>query len=161
MYTSEMGQLQAINRLVESVAERDLSLLNTIDKTIDIFLQSRGEMDVFTKVAYNFIEEIKGFSEALDEDGAIVRALEKNRDTLGFLHAKLIKQCEAVEGSHKIHVEDGLAEEYRAMIDSVAALHNAINALAWAVGEHDADFDEPMPGGPYSNAEDLFAAMGI
>lgn len=158
MNMSEMGQLQAINRLVGSVAERDLNLLNAIDKTIDVFCARIGEMKVLTKVTYNFIEDVKKLEQPIDESGEAVADIEKTRETLAQVHANLSSQCERIQRSGRVDSEDGLIEVYREMIDSVAALHNATNALIWAVGEHDADFDEST-GEIYDSVEEMLTAL--
>ncbi len=46
------------------------------------------------------------------------------------------------------------------LVNGMASLHNKLDSLCWLVGESQADQDETLPGS-FSNADDLFKAMGV
>jgi hypothetical protein len=160
MNSREASKFRALNRMVGGVAQRDLNLLNTIDKTIDSLCELKAEMDILADTIQREIQRLKDTSGVIDEDGSIILMLEETRDVLGQSHAALIKQCATVRKAPELHPDDGVVEAFCEVLDSTAALHNAVNDLCWAIGEHDADLDEKLPGS-YSNADDLFAAMGV
>ena len=159
MNTHKASKFRALNRIVGATA-RDLDLLEAIDKTITALDLIKEQMVYHTETVSREIDRVKNDPKIIDEDGSIVRSIEETRDTLGAVHAKFVKKCEAAKQAEELREDDGVVDAYYDMINSTADLHNAINALCWAIGEHDADLDETLPGS-FDNADDLFAAMGV
>lgn len=155
----ETHKFRALSRMVDAAARRDLNLLNLIDKTVDALCESKAEMDYHADTISREVARVKLLPHVIDADGSVVEMLEKARDAMGNIHGALRKKCDSARHSLQLRPDDGVVEAYCAIIDSAAALHNAINDLCWAIGEHDADFDTVVPGGPYTNANDLIAAL--
>jgi len=160
MNTHEASKFRALNRIVGATA-RDLDLLEAIDKTIAVLDLIKEQMSYHTNTVRGEIVRVRGYAKVIDEDGSIVKSLEETRDLLGSVHAKFVRKCESAKRSEELCEDDGVVEAYYDMLNAAADLHNAINSLCWAIGEHDADFDEPLPGGPYTSSDDLFAALGV
>jgi hypothetical protein len=152
--------LRKLNQMVGSVAKRDLTLLNEIDGTIDCLRDAKAEMDLYAQMTLAQVERVKNAANVLDENGSIINILEQSRDVFGELHSKLAAKSDAARTDPNLNPEDGVFEAYCDLMNSVAELHNAINELCWAIGEHDADFDPVAPGGPYKTADELLAALG-
>ena len=47
------------------------------------------------------------------------------------------------EQDQDVKEEDGLVDEFTRTISVLSDLHNKLNDLRWAVGEHDADLEKP------------------
>lgn len=161
MTIREASKFRALNRMTEAVVQRDLSLLKRIDQTVDALSEDREAMDVLADAMEPEIARIKDIPNVIDTDGKIVPMLERTRDSLGNYHSLMKRKCEIARHAPELHPDDGVVEAYCSAMDAVARLHNAFNALCWAIGEHDADFDEAVPGGPYKTSDDLFAALGV
>lgn len=158
MNTHEASKFRALNRIVGATA-RDLDLLEAIDETIAALDLIKEQMVYHTNTVNGEIDRIKSYGKVIDEDGSIIQSLEETRDSLGTVHAKFVRKCEAAKLAEELNEDDGVVEAYHDMLSATADLHNAINALCWAIGEHDADFDEVLPGGPYTSADELIAAL--
>lgn len=160
MKAREANKIRALNSMaVTFVRQRNLELLNDIDETIDALSEKREAFDILANEFEEGVERIKEAPGAIDPEGKICAMLEETRDQLGEIHRVWSAKCEVARNAPELHPEDGVVEAYCSAIDSVARLHNAFNAIAWAIGEHDADFDKVAPGGPYMNAKDLIAAL--
>ncbi len=79
---------------------------------------------------------------------AMLTDLETARDAVFNAHAAL----SAGEAQASFMLEP--------LVNAMASLHNNINTLCWLIGESQADQDETLPGS-FSNADDLFDAMGV
>ena len=160
MNASETSKFRALNRMVGATA-RDLELLDAIDETIAALDLIKEQMVFHTQTVNNEIERVKNNPHILDENGDVISSIEETRDIVGAVHAKFLSKCEAAQKDHHLHEDDGVVDAYYDMLNAAADLHNALNALCWVIGEHDADLERVAPSGPYSSAEDLFAALGV
>jgi hypothetical protein len=161
MNSQEAIELRMLNQMVGSIVRRDLNLLKTIDRTIDALREEKAKMDLHERMIAGQIERIKKINRVIDEDGSLISMLEETRDIFAAFHAKLKMKCDSARNAPELKPEDGVVEAYCDIIESAASLHNTINDLCWVIGEHDADFDKVVPGGPYKTPEELFAALGV
>jgi hypothetical protein len=159
MNLHETARFQALSRMVGATA-RDLDLLGKIEKTISALNQIKEQMTYHTATVCSEIERVKTDPNVIDEDGSIIESLEETRDLLGTVHAQFVKKCEAAKKASELREEDGVVEAYYDMLNATADLHNAINTLCWTIGEHDVDLEDKTPHGPFSSADELFAALG-
>ena len=159
METQEHRELRAINRLVGEMADRDLDILKRIDKKIDSLRDDEAVMRLHADTITRHIPLIKSLPLVLDQDGSLVTMFERTRDVLAEMHAMMRKKCDAARSAPELKPDDGVVEAYCEAMGTTARLHDLVNDLCWAIGEHDADLDEVAPSGPYSSADDLMAAL--
>lgn len=159
MEALEHRKLRAINRLVGEMADRDLGILKRIDKKIDGLRDDEAVMRIHADTIARHIPLIKSLPVVLDKDGTLIAMFERTRDVLAEMHALLSKKCEAARTAPELKPEDGVVEAYCEVMATTAHLHDMVNELCWAIGEHDADLDEVAPGGPYSSVDQLMAAL--
>jgi hypothetical protein len=156
--SQEASKFRVLNRMVSSIAKRDLRLLGAIDQTLDAIQDIQSEIDILTGAILHETSRIQSVERAIDEDGAIEKILEEARGYIEKLHSHLIAKCEAARNAPELKPDDGVVDAYCRVIDSVAALHNAINDIAWAIAEHDIDVENEWLG-PFDNVEDMLRAL--
>jgi hypothetical protein len=159
MHSYEAAKLRTLNRMVGEGAQRDLGLLTTIEKTIDALQERKAEAHIHIDIISRAIAGARDYPEVIDEDGSIVEMWEKTRDVISKVHSIFSEMCDSAKCAPELHHDDGVVEAYCEFLDALAVLHNSINELCWTIGEHDADFAEVSPGGPYQSADDLIAAL--
>lgn len=160
MENVEARKFRALNQIVGSFATRDLDLLNTIDRTIDSLSVENEVLNYHLGIVRHEIERVKNVASEIDPNDEVIPLLEGLRDGLGGGYQRLITRRESARHDPRLDENDGVVEAYSALIATVADLHNAINDLCWAIGEHDADLSPVMPGS-FDNVEDLLKAMGV
>jgi hypothetical protein len=158
MVRTEVSRLRSLGQLVEFEAARSLDLLKAIDDTVFAVCQLRNRVDEFAGSASELLQALKRAEQPLDPDGSLLRVLESARDSVHDLYGKVAGQLDRVRQSPQVQPEDGLIEAYQRLLDSMAGAHNILNDLCWAIGEHDADFDEVLEG-EFTSAEDLIKAL--
>lgn len=159
MEAQEHRTLRVINLLVGEMADRDLDILKKIDKKIDRLRDDEEVMRIYADTIARHIPLIGSLPVAVDKDGMLVAMFERTRDVLAEMHAILSKKCDSARTAPELKPEDGVVEAYCEVMVTTAHLHDMVNELCWAIGEHDADFDEVVPGGPYGSVDDLMAAL--
>ncbi len=139
-----------VRQFCESVSEsttKNIRLLKAIEQTVDwlVWLQSRTKADA--DFAAKAAEHLKNCErvKAVDEDGTLCSLFEEVESGLERLRQLLIEKHDAARKSPELKGEhgDAVVDEYTASITAVSDLHNLMCDLRWAVGEHDADLEQP------------------
>lgn len=124
---------------------RSLEVLRAIEDTISALTYDRKFYKEFSGVAEEFAKNVKGGkpSKILDVNGDLEATLARAQQAAKDHHDSLITRRRLAEENPEVNDEDGLVEEFTRTISVLADLHNKINELRWAVGEHDADLENP------------------
>jgi hypothetical protein len=160
MRTQQFDAIWSLGASIEFVAGRDLKTLREVDGAVDKLRDHRGILEFHTDNVHREIGIVKNHSEIFDEDGSLVKRLEQLRDKVGDIHGELRAQYCTTQQTLELRPDDDLMQAYCDIINATADLHNAINDLCWAIGEHDADYDKPT-GKSYKSAAEMFADMGL
>lgn len=154
-----------VRQFCESVSEsttKNIRLLKAIEQTVDwlVWVQNRAKADAaFAAKAADHLKKCERVK-PIDEDGTLCALFEEVESGLQGLHQLLIdkrdlaRRAPELEGDHKTAVVD----EYIGAVASVADLHNLMMDLRWALGEHDADLEQPL-GPAISSSEDVKAYL--
>lgn len=91
----------------------------------------------------------------IDPEGKLAEMLESAQKQMAAAHQFLQEKRQAALAAGIIE-----SESYAKIIDAASELHNALNTMRWAIGEHDADLESPS-GKPHTDVDNLFAEMGL
>lgn len=138
------ADLQTLDRLssdVVSDARRSLDLLRDIETTIQALCYERARLEALAKFTHSAAERMRSVKRVkpLDPDGKAEKKLLKAQEITRDLYNRLIEKRQYARQDDRLTEEDGVVEEYTRNIAVVADLHNGLNELRWAIGEHDAD----------------------
>jgi hypothetical protein len=158
MIRAEVSRLRSFGQLVELQAARSIELLKVIDDTIYACSVDRDQLIELTGAALEYVQALKRVDRSIDKDGAALAKLEEGRDALAAAYEAHQATREAAASHPGLHEDDGVVEALDGLLDAMAAAHNAINDLCWALGEHEADFDAASER-QYGNADDLIASL--
>lgn len=124
---------------------RSLQVLRAIEETISALTYDRKFYKEFAAVAGEFAKTVKSGKpdRILDLNGDLEATLARAQQAAKDLYDSLITRRRLAEEDLQVNDEDGLVEEFTRTINVLADLHNKINDLRWAVGEHDADLEKP------------------
>jgi len=157
----EVRHLKAFSTQISTAACRDLDLLKVIEGTldaVDLRCNILRQMNLF---ADEFIKKFCEQDLVLPEgDTDLPDLIDKARDAIGLAFERYSAKHLCAVVATELDEEDGVVEAYAMLLTEIAALHEKLNSLAWLVREQEADQDVAMPG-IYSDADDLFAAMGV
>lgn len=145
--------------LVESI--RDLKVLRHIETTLDALDVRCEQLRQVNHAADHFIDFVSAadtFPSSAELN--LVSLFESARDAVGDAYDRWSVKHLCAVNAPELTEEDGIVEGYSLLLMEVAALHDKLNTLAWIIREQEADQDKTMPG-EFSNADDLFAAMGV
>ena len=156
----EFRKFRAFNAMVADDAARDLTLLNQIESTLNLIDVELLRVEQSNKSAQLLIEMANKTKDVIDSSGKLVMEFEKTRDTIAEKHRDLVIARQSASDDSRLNERDGIIEGYDSLIKALAELHNNLNALAWTVGENDADHDT-LAEKSYSNIEAMFADMGV
>ncbi|CAB3795982.1 hypothetical protein LMG28688_04210 [Paraburkholderia caffeinitolerans] len=158
MVRNEVTRLRSFGQYVEFQAARSGEILKAIDDVIYACCAERDQLIALTGAALEFVQALKRAESPIDQDGSILKKLEQARDSLARAYDEQAKMRESAANAPSLHEDDGVVEAFDGLLDAIAAAHNAMNDLCWAVGEHEADFDK-VASGTYKSADDLLAAL--
>ncbi|NIE68210.1 hypothetical protein [Burkholderia sp. Ax-1719] len=158
MIRNEISHLRSFGQFVEFQAARSVELLAAIDDVIYACWAERDQLISLTGTAHEFIQALKRAKGPLDQDGSALVKLEAARDALGCSFEAHSELRATAAQNPELHEDDGVVEAFDGLLDALAAAHNALNDLCWALGEHEADFDK-VAGGKHTSAADLIAAL--
>lgn len=161
MNRQQYSELKSIGNSIEIIASRDLATLNALDNAVDVLTKRADVLRLHAQMLHKEIVIIKNDCEVVDPTYELADQLEKIRDRVGDMHGALKSNFERAKDLPQVQSNDALLEAYKEILNAAALLHNTLNELVWAIGEHDADFDKVAEGGPFKSAEELFAAIGI
>ena len=139
-------------------SQKSLTLLRAIDLTIDALVwieDQAGPTVVFIEKAVANIKVCDRKCKLDPKDVATSAAL-TSEETSVALYNLLIQKRKFAIAARELDGDDKAAvvEAYNRAIAAVADLHNAFADLRWAIGEHDADLEEPT-GKPLSTAKEI------
>jgi hypothetical protein len=145
-------------RRIESLSEelpRTLSLLRDIENTLKNLERERGVVEYLSSIFKDETDKLNALrgKNMLDKDGELQKMLLKGQEKLREHHLNLKSGCDSAKSDSRLRVEDGIVDEYCRYMGAVGDLHNDINALRWALAEHDAECSKIV--GNFANTEDL------
>ncbi|WP_420955248.1 hypothetical protein [Burkholderia gladioli] len=158
MNPQEISHLRSFGEVVAFRADRSVDFLRMIEDTIYACCVERDEHNSLAGAALTFAQRIKRLDAPVDADGVILAKLEKGRDALGAAYEAHKEKRQAAVDDPDLDEDDGVVEAYDDLLDALAAAHNAVNELCWALGEHSAEFS-PVLEGEFFSAEDLLASL--
>lgn len=159
MARAEANDLRSFSQFVEIEANRSLDLLKAIDDTIYAAIAVKERIDSMIVRVFDAIEQIHRLKTPIDHDGQTLARMYHSRDVVGAAYDELLSLKKQVEKYDRPDGDsDGVIGAYGLALDSVSAFHNGLNDLCRAIGEHEADLQQPLPG-KFESVDDLFAAM--
>lgn len=161
MNTLAIRRLKAFGTQIQAVADRDLKLLRIIEQTLDVLDVHCGVLRQLNQAADQFIVQLHHSDLSFaGVDADLVRLFEGARDSVAQAYDRWAAKHLCAVNAPELHEEDGVVEGYAYLLSEVADLHDKLNTLAWIIREQEAEQDKAVPG-TFSNAEDLFASMGV
>lgn len=163
MATTHFRELKAFGSIVRTAASRELDLLRDIEGTLDSLDIELEHIRSANQDADYFIKLLRDSQAMPDRTGGdvdLVSIFEAARDSVGkaYKHFSVKHMCAV--SSDELVEDDGVVEAYAALLTGLSELHDKLNTLSWILREDEADHDQALPGS-FSNADDLFAAMGV
>lgn len=142
---------------VLDMAQRSLKLLMAIEDTIDRLCYEQRIYATFAAVAHEMLDRVKAvkMAKVIDHDGKAADSLQEAQVAARQLYEDLVPRHKAAVADRRLTRDDGVAEEYQRLIQIVSELHDALNDLRWAIGEHDADLCEIDESAVLSSEEEI------
>jgi hypothetical protein len=140
--TSQVRRLKAFGDRIQAAATRDA------DRDLDLAVDC--ERLRHANIAADYFIKLLRESNPVSPSGelSLVTVFEGARDAVGTVYERWEKK------------PGGVREADALLLADVAALHDKLNTLCWIFREQEADQDATLPG-EFTNAADLFAAMGV
>ena len=123
---------------------RSLDVLQEIETTLSSL---QLECEIIESISRFCFREAHRIQENPDK-----QELDPNRETRTKLltaqnrvkqhHSDLIARRDAARADPRFNAYDGVVGAFSRTINAVAELHNNLNALRWAIGEHDAELSK-------------------
>lgn len=156
LYQTNTKTLTRLGSDVASQAHRSIELLDAIESTIDALCYDQKMFDAFAQIAHQVLERVRQLKpiKPIDSDGAVADGFLKAQAATRDLYDLLLLKRDSAINDARLTEEDGVAEEYQRLIEIVKDLHDCLNDLRWAVGEHDADLCHAH-GPVLTSAEDI------
>jgi hypothetical protein len=155
-----VGMLTRLGEDVEHYSARSLDLLRDIESTIEALQYDQRLFQPLYELTTAWAEDIRtrGQGREIDPTGKIDATMLRAQHAARALYDEFIRRRDAARRDHRVTDDDGLVEEFTRTIACVADLHNAINSLRWALGEHDADLS-PISGPAFDSVDDLLGHL--
>lgn len=161
MRTLQVRKLRAFGTQIRTEAKRDLRLLRAIEQTLDTIDVHCVVLQQLNHSAGEFIEQLHRDDLVLaGSDNDLVSLFEGARDAVGAAYERWTVKYLCAVAAPELDDDDGVSEGYANLLGQVADLHDKLNTLSWIIREQEAEQDKAVPG-VFSNAEDLFASMGV
>ena len=140
-YQASTSTLTTLGNDVEKAAHRSLDLLKAIESTLDALCYDEKVYNAFAGFAHQALDRIRKMKpiKAIDPDGTVAETLLKAQTATKAVYERLMVKHRSAVKDVRLTEEDGIAGEYQQLITIVADLHDCLNDLRWAVGEHDAE----------------------
>lgn len=143
-------------------SQRSLTLLRAVDMTIDALIWIENQAG--STIA--FVEKVTGSIKTcdrtckIDPNNLVTSAVLTSEEASVSLYNILIEKRGHALAAAELDGEDkeAVVDAYNSATAAVADLHNAFADLRWAIGEHDADLEEPT-GKPLSTSEEIAAYL--
>ena len=144
---------------VETAAQRDLDLLNAIDRTVSNLSFTSGILRTMAKDVEDRIALVERaeVTELIDPTGNTCELLNKAADSARRIHENLLRRKGSAVRDRSLTDEDGVVDAYDELIDVTACFHNLVEDLRDAIETKDS-LRSPVVGS-FSNVEDLIAAL--
>lgn len=150
-------EVRLICETYTDTSQRSLTLLRAIDMTIDALVWTEDQAESTT----TFVEKVSAAikickrTNKIDPGNVVTSAVVTAEESSVALYNVLLdKRTHATAAELDGDNKDAVVEAYNRAIPAVADLHNAFADLRWAIGEHDADLEEPT-GKPLSTPEEI------
>jgi hypothetical protein len=131
--------------------------LRAIDGTIAWLDHLSSQIQADATFAEKITEEIMTLPSQIDEKGDLLETFDKAQTSVRGLYMTLIDKRRAAREDLRLTEEDGIELAYDEAIAASADLHNNLNALRWAIAEHDADFSPVSK--TFNNVEELLGDL--
>jgi aminopeptidase N len=159
MVPLEVRRLQAFGDQIQIETTRDFNL-SPIESTVDALDARCGQLRQANQASDEFIKFLSETQLRLATDDVdLVSVFEEARDAVGAAYEKWGLRDSAMNAL-QAGCDKAAVEAYAALLTQMAALHDKLNRLCWIIREQEADQDKTLPG-EFSNADDLFRAMGV
>lgn len=158
--TVKIRSLRDFGNKVQNEAVCDLASLCHIETPIDSMDRQCKTLGQADAAADQFIRLLRESTLSFEGDeGNLVTLFEQARDAIGSAYQMWSKKhlCAI---NPELTADDRVVEAYAQLLTIAAALHDKLNTLCWIIGEQQADQDRKLPGS-FTNASDLFSAMGV
>jgi len=118
---------------------RSLKVIRAIEETISALSYDSKFYKEFADVAGKFAQDVRGAkaTKPLDPQGKLEEVLARAQQSAKDLYDSLVSKRRYAEQDPNVNDEDCLVDEFTKTIAVLADLHNKLNELRWAVGEHD------------------------
>lgn len=159
----DRDSLRDFGHKVVDEAAREISLLDAIEQTLDsLKLDQRmfGALAGHAEYVAERLESAKSNGNLIDSEGQLSGLFEKAQSLAEDYYQALIRKREIAMVDDRLCDEDCVVDAFTDAIATAADLHNSLNRLRWAIGEHDADLDKPK-GKVYSDVDEMFSDMGL
>ena len=151
-------EMRLICETSTEASQKSLTLLRAIDLTINALVW----MEAQAKPALSFLEKeiiaLKACQRTskIDSAGVVCSAATTAEESLTDLYNLLLKKRKAATDASELDGDDkeAIVDAYNHAIAAVADLHNSFSDLRWAIGEHNANLEEPT-GKPLSTPEEI------
>lgn len=146
---SQRAQIRAFGQEIVAESARNLELLRAIDDTLDWLKKLIAGFEADTAFAMAGLEHIHATSstdEQIDPEGSLVSLLEEAQDSLKSLYEMLVQKRQHGRDDPRLTEEDGIEAAYSEAIAACLDLRNSVDAMRWAVMEHDASTAEHLDG---------------
>ena len=149
---------------VSEQGDLSLQLLKAIDATVNWLGDIHNAAASAADMGEGLLKTLQGCARErpIDDDGELrelyLKVEHKTKAVVDVLTSKL----ELAKSDRRLHDHhlDSLISEFNRAIEAVAALHDMLIALRWAIAEHDADLEAPV-GAPCSSADEFFKSVKI
>lgn len=143
-------------------SQRSLTLLRAVDMTIDALTWIENQASSTISFVDKVTSAIKtcNRSYAIDPNNLVTSAVLTSEEASVSLYNILTEKREHALDAAELDGEDkeAVVDAYNRATSAVADLHNSFADLRWAIGEHDADLEEPT-GKPLSTTEEIAAYL--
>lgn len=141
-------------------AVRSLDLLRDIDGTIDAVYHHAGLLNAAERAFASVKESISSgeVSNAIPEDD-LIPVLESLQDGLVRSHTHFQSKMACARRDPRLSDDDGVVDAYAALLNSLAALNGATEALRWSILESNADNEAKHEPKIMSESKDIDAFL--
>ncbi len=142
--TLQEADLLSLNFIIEASSARSLDLLRAVDATLGWLCTQKDVFDkflVFTRQYHETIKTLEADNTPLDPDGRAEASFNLALDLLDKYYNTLSSKRESARNDRRLTDEDGIADGYTSLMESVRNLHERLSDLAWCVGENDVDVE--------------------
>lgn len=148
--------IRTFGNRVRADSARSIALLKAIDETLCALNSEEKQFDLFLENAHEFLDRINDAEEqgTIDAEGKVAHSLERAQNELSQYIDLLNEKLGYAKADFRLTGDDGIEDAYGRLIATIEELHDTVNTLRWAIGEHDVD-NEPRENRKAYDVEDL------